>query len=502
MSIIIKSGGSSNLANVDSSGNLAVNLPTTATQAGFLQQAYVPNTAIPAKVGRVTLDNGAYTAEPRQILDLDFNSASTTWFTKIGTNATTMTKAVTNGYMRLNASAITTTTTGISIYTWRTFTVENGYDLRIKAHIRHNNSAATNKQAEVGIGYYGFAAGQAAQMNEFIGFRWTTAGALLGVVGTSTGGAPTEQTENLNGGVPLADNVAYEYEIVVTDVDVEFWINGVYQARIAKPAGSWGVLKSVSYPWIARVFNSGAASAAMTLDIGDVSVIKIGCDDGTPHPFRMALMGKSSYYYQPDLTTAATATHVWPASGTAPTAAVGSNTASAANNLAVMGGLVRNTLSGVTATLSTNVLWTAYQNPTFPTAAGAATNARNFYVTGIGISPMVVTTALTGGGFTALWFAAIGNNAISLATADADGTTALSAKAPRIVPLTLASTLGAAAALGAVSTDVGEHYWQFPTPLAVHPGEFISIGFRTIAVTAAVTAGTADCAININGYWD
>jgi hypothetical protein len=489
-------------APLDANGNITVAEPLDPKEAGFVQQAYVPDSTISAKIGRVTQDNGSYTAEPRQLLDLDFNSASTTWFTKIGTNATTMTKAVTNGYMRLNASAITTTTTGIAIYTWRAFTIENGYDLRVKAHIRTNNAAATSKQAEIGLGYYGFAAGQAAQMNEFIGFRWTTAGALLGVVGTSTGGAPTEQTANLNGGVPLADNVAFEYEIVVTDVDVEFWISGVFQARIAKPAGSWGIIKSVSYPWVARIFNSGAASAAMTLDIGDVSVVKIGCDDGTSHPFRMALMGKSSYYYQPDLSAAAVATHVWPASGTPPTAAIGSNTASAANNLAVMGGLVRNTLTGVTATLSTNILWTAYQNPTFPTAAGAATNARNFYVTGIGISPMVVTTALTGGGFTAVWFASIGNNAISLATTDADGTTALSTKAPRIVPLTLVSTLAATAAVGVVSTDVGDHYWQFPTPLAVHPGELISVGFRTIAVTAAVTAGTADCAININGYWD
>lgn len=502
MSVIIKSGGSSNLANVDANGNLAVNAPTNPAQAGFVQQSFVPSATAPAKIQRITGDNGAYAAEPRQLFDLDFNAASTVWSPKFGTNATTMTRAIQNGYLRLNNSAITTTTTGISIYSWCVVTVENGYDIRVKQYIRHANATATSKQAEVGLGWYGFAAGQAAQMNEFVGFRWTTTGGLQAVLSTSQGGAPTEQTENINGNVPFSDNVAREYEVILTELDAEFYVDGAFQARIPKPSGSWGVFKGASLPWIARIFNSGVASAAMTLDIGDVSIIKAGCDDGTPHAYRMALMGKSSYYYQPDLTTAATATHIWPASGTAPTAAAGTNVASAANNLAVMGGLVRNTLTGVSATLSTNLLWTAYQNPANPVAAGAATNARNFYVTGIGISPMVVTTALTGGGFTAVWFAAIGNNAISLATTDADGTTALATKAPRIVPLTLISTLGAAAALGTVSTDVGEHYWRFPTPLVVHPGEFISVGFRTLAVTAAVTVGTADCAININGYWD
>jgi hypothetical protein len=215
-----------------------------------------------------------------------------------------------------------------------------------------------------------------------------------------------------------------------------------------------------------------------------------------------AKQGKSSYYYQPDITAAAAATHSFPASGTAPTAAVGSNTASAFNLATSLGGIYRNTLTGVTVTLSTNILVSSYQNPAIPTAAGVATNARNFVCTGLSISPMVVTTALVGGGFTALWFAAIGGNAISLATTDADGTTAPATKAPRYVPLALSSTLAATAALATVSTDVGDHSYTFPTPLVVHPGEFIQVGFRTIAVTAAVTAGSVDGMISINGYWE
>lgn len=115
---------------------------------------------------------------------------------------------------------------------------------------------------------------------------------------------------------------------------------------------------------------------------------------------------------------------------------------------------------------------------------------------------MIITAALTGGGFTALWFAALGHTAVSLATTDADGTTAVAQKAPRFFPLTLCQTYAAAAALGAISTDIGDHTYTFQTPLVVHPGEFFALGFRTIAVTAAITAGSADCFIGVNGYWD
>jgi len=489
-------------APLDANGNVASNLPTTNTQAGFSRKTFFPATGANARNEAVTYDGMGYAAESRQLWCCAWNSASTTWSTKIGTNATTMTKAVTNGYMRLNASAITTTTTGISIYSWRAFTIEHNYDYWVVMSVRHTNATATNKQCDVGLGYYGFAAGQAAAMNEFVGFRWTTTGGLLGVVETSQGGAPTSQTVNINSNTPYSDSVSRNYAVLVTDDVVEFYVDGVYQDKINRPTGSWSILKGASLPFIARVFNSGAASAAATFDLGEIAVHKTGPDDGMPHPFLMAAMGKSSYYYQPDITAASTATHLVPASGTAPTAAVGSNTASAANNVAVMGGLIRNTLTGVTVTLSTNVLWTAYQNPARPTAAGVATNARNFYCTGINIGPMVVTTALTGGGFTAAWFAAIGASATSLATADADGTTAVAQLAPRYVPLTLVSTLAATAALGVVATDAGDHQFVFPTPLVVYPGEFISIGMRTIAVTAAVTAGDATCMIGINGYWD
>ena len=497
----IEGNVSGNVAEVDANNNLKTNLPTVNTQAGFarltsLIGASTYNDAL------VTQNGKLYVAPVVQLEELVWNSASTTWANKIGTDATTMTKAVqTNGFMRLNASALTPTTTGISIYSNRVVAIEDGGELRISTRVKTVNAAATNKQIDVGLGYYAFAAGQAAAMNEFVGFRWTTTGGFQGVVETGTGGATTVQTVNLNSNTPFSDNVAHDYRMFIDENAVFFYVDDVYQGQIVKDPASWGVMKGASLPWIARTFNSGAASAACTVDIGAVSIHRGGFNDSIPQSYLASLQGKSSLYFQADLTSAATATHSVPASGTAPTAAVGSNTASAFNNVAVMGGYYRNTLTGVTGTAHTNVLVSGYQNPAVPTASGVATNSRNFIVTSITISPMVVTTALTGGGFTAIWFVAVGNTAVSLATTDADGTTALAQKAPRFFPLSLTSTLAAAAAAGAVSTDVGDHTYVFPTPLVVHPGEFVSVGFRTIVATA-VTAGAADGAIAINGYWE
>ena len=188
------------------------------------------------------------------------------------------------GFMRLNNSAITTTTTGISMYTQRVFNLAKfGNELRVKFVAKHANAAATNKQAELGLGYYAFAAGQAAQMNEFIGFRWSTTGGLIGVLGYTTRGAPTELTLNINGNVPFSDNIFREYELIITDTEVEYWVNGTYYGRLTSGSDNYSLIKSNAYPLIMRIFNSGTASAAMTLDIGSVQVQEYGSHEEMPN---------------------------------------------------------------------------------------------------------------------------------------------------------------------------------------------------------------------------
>ena len=489
---------SGNPVEADANGNLQVNLPVAASQAGFARLTSSDD-GTQFNAADITEDGNVSVAQNYPLWSAVFNGWASTATHKVMAALTTMTRGISSGFLTLNAGSITTTATGISVISSRNINIDEAGQLRVRVYAKTANATATNKQMDLGLGYYAFNTGQAAAMNEFVGFRWTTTGGLLGVLETSQGGAPTSQTININGNVPFSDAVVREYELRITEKRVTFYVDGTAYGSITRPTGSWGIFKGVSLPWIARVFNSGTASAAAQLAIGLVDIQRYQSDI-PPASYIQALQGKASTHAPNDLGQTAV-THVAPASGTAPTANVGSNTASAFNATTALGGWYRNTLTGVTSTTHTNVLVSAFTNPAVPTAAGVANNSRNFVVTGISISPMVVTTALTGGGFTANWFVAIGATAVSLATTDTDGTTTPPVKSPKFIPLNLMSTLAAAAAAGVVSTDVGDHNFLFPTPLVVHPGETIAVGFRTIIATA-ITIGAADGSIYVNGYWE
>jgi hypothetical protein len=507
-SAVVEDGtAASSQQDVDTNGNAHVVLPSTATQAGFAQLTYNPNSSISKSV-KVADDNSAYVAVGRTLFDYSFNTTSTAFNPVWGTNATTMTAVSTANYMRLNNSAITTTTTGVSMYTQRVFKLENNGDLVVEFTIKTTNATASSKQAEFGLGYYAFGTGQAAQMNEFIGFRWTTSGGLQGILSESTGGAPAEQTLSVNSNAPYADSVFRKYKVVISETTVEFWSGGngstasTLQGTLSRSNDNGGILKSVAYPIIMRVFNSGAASAAATYDINEVSVNKYGGEEDLPQQYRQALSDKSSFNAQPDLIVASTNPHNVPASGTAPTLAAGSNTASVLNNTAQMGGFYQMNATSISATVQSNIIVAAYQNPVIPTAAGAALNSRNFIATGISISPQVVSTVIVGGGYVGEWFVGIGGTATSLATADANGTTAVAQKASRIVPLSTVDACAAAAAVATVCTRTGDSTTQFTTPLVVHPGEFLHIGIRELQVTAAGTSGAYSGGTYVHGYWE
>lgn len=500
MPVVIQSGSNTNVAGVDANGNLLANLPTNPLQAGTVQKSFLRDAAT-ARIARITEEGDLYTGQKQLLFRGDFNNATATPMSaQWQSEATTMTMAQSAGFLRLNATALTTINTGVQIHSYRTMGIEDGAALSVRGFIRHTNAGVANKQMEFGLGFANPVAGQSSAMNEFAGFRWTTAGALQGVLEYSTGGAPTSLTVAINGGVPFSDNVARQYEIIISDDQVEFWINNVYQASIQYAADSPGVMKACGYPVWARVFNGGSLPAsAPVLDIGDISVVRIGPGADISHPYRRVLGGHHCIYNQPGLTATDGQTALVPASGTAPTAATGSNIATTFTGL---GGFYRMNAAAVTATAHSNIILSDYTNPTVPTAAGAANDARNLVITDIMISPMVVTTVLAGGGWVHEFFVAIGGTAVTLAGTTTIGTTAVGQKQPRIIPLPIFDTFAATAAVGTVGTRQGDNSIRLATPIVVHPGEHIQIGIRTLYVLAAATSGTIDGGIGFSGYWD
>lgn len=500
MAVIDGGVSTSGKANVDGNFNLNVNLPVNGTQTGTVRNGFLRD-ASTFREGRITEDGDFFSASGRTVFSCDFNGAAAGALinTQFNQQATTMATALNGGFLRFNSAAVTTANIGVSVNSWRNFTLEDGLTTKVRAHIRHAQGNVANKVFEFGLGYYDVAANQAAATNEFIGYRWTSSGGLIGVLEYSTGGAPTTITVNINGGVPFADNAAKFYEIIITENTVEFWIDGVYQASINDQPDSPGAVKSSGLPLLARLYQTSSPALAPVFDIGSVSVLRYGPEADIPYSYRQSLMGRHSSQGQAGLTTTTGNTALIQASGTAPTGTTGSNTATTITGL---GGYYALNAAAVTATVHSNIIISSYQNPAIPETAGVASDARNLVLTDIMISPMVVSTALLGGGAVWIWFVAVGSTALSLATADAIGGAAIGTASPRIIPLPLLDSIAAAAAVGTVATRSGNSQISLNTPLVVFPGQFVHVGIRSVQVAAAITGGVLSGGIGISGFWD
>lgn len=486
----------------DGNDNARVNLPTTGTQAGLSRLNYLRDAAT-SREANISEEGGLETRQGRLLFHTNFNGAAAGALinNQFNQQTTTMTLALNAGFLRLNNSAITTINTGAAIFTHRIFSTEAKNTLSLSAHIRHTQGAISNKQMDFGFGYYDIAANQANAMNEFMGFRWTQAGALLGVLEYSAGAAPTTVTVNINGGVPYADSTVKRYEIQLSQERVEFWIDGAYVAEIVRQPDAPGTAKANGYPVIARLYNTGSAPAsAPVFDVANINVVRYGFEADIPLPTRQALMGRHSNQGQAGLTATNGNTALIQASGTPPTGVTANGTTTAA--ITGLGGYFRLNAASIVAAEHTNLIISSYQNAILPEAAGAALDARNLVITEIMISPLVVSTVVVGGGAVWGWFVAVGHNAISLATADAAGTTTLGTVSPRILPLPTYDQSAAAPAVGTVLTRTGESLITLETPLIVPNGCFIAIGIRTKHVAALMSSGVFDGQIGVNGYWD
>lgn len=486
----------------DGNDNARVNLPTTGTQAGFSRLNYLRD-ASTSREANISEEGGLETRQGRLLFHTNFNGAAAGALinNQYNQQTTTMTLALNAGFLRFNNSAITTLNTGAAIFSHRIFSIEAKNTLSISAHIRHTQGAIANKQFDFGLGYYDIAANQSAALNEFIGFRWTQAGALIGVVEYSAGGAPTTVTVNINSGVPYADSATKRYEIQVSQERAEFWIDGAYVAEIVRQSDAPGICKANGWPVLVRLYNAASAPAsAPVFDVANLNVVRYGFEADIPLPTRQALMGRHSNQHQAGQVATNGNTALIQASGTAPTGTTANGTTTAA--ITGLGGYYRLNGASVVAAEHTNLIICSYQNPLMPEAAGVALDARNLVITDILISPMVVSTVLVGGGAVWGWFIAVGHNAISLATADAAGTTALGTVSPRVLPLPLYDQIAAAAAVGTVATRTGQSAVSLETPLVVPNGCFVAVGIRTKHVAALISSGVLDGQIGILGYWD
>lgn len=377
--------------------------------------------------------------------------------------ATTMAATWTAAGFTTNSGNITTTTTGATFGTYAEFPLLGTTQVYVEFTGSFNAATTTNTIIDVGA----FRRGGANPYTPTDGvyFRLTSAG-MSGVInhnGTETTTSVFTFTHTINR--------KYQFIIAVHERETQFWIDDVLYGSIVTPVGNGQPFMSASLPFSLRhAITGGAAGAALSFQLNDYTV-SVG---GGSLAITASILGQRIHGSYQGLSGGTMGTLANFANSANPTAAVPTNTTAALGT-----GLGGQFWETDTLAVTTDGVIMSYQVP----AGTANVQGRRLVVRGVKIESYV-QTALTGGGYNAVWSLAFGHTAVSLATAEAATT-----KAPRRLPLgnqTVASAAAALTLLQTVSVDLGD------APIFVNPGEFVAVVKKKVgtAPSAGVIAHT------------
>ena len=495
MSIIIKSGASSNTANVDSNNNLQTNLPTTETQAGFASivsekdggdvtgsRLMVPIEGSEDYRLRVGMDQPQF--------QLSFEG-STIPQGHIQQNLSTMTAAQASGYLSLNSGNATASGNAANVVTYRTFSLYAAYTVYANMILREANETATNAISEWGFGYV---SGTSAP-TDGVFFRRASGGQLLAVI--SFGGSETTSvitTTNVPGGDGTGTYSATErnhYLIEYTHNVCNFWINDTLVASIPSPSTQPGPTSAWSQPLFARVYNSGVASAGRRVELGAITVELADMNSGKPWSHAMAGSGNGAYQIPPGSTSGGTvsraaAANGYPASGTVKTT-TGWGTGLTTPGTSELGG------RWISPAMSTLANETDYPIFSYLNTKGTSTiPGKNLYVTSIRVGETIATAAASTNTMMLIFAVGVGSTAASTATADGAATVG-----PRI------GVLGSCffTATAAVGDTKPGFECSFSSPLVVPPGTYLHLIVRTVGTVTSNTL-TVHGSFLVNGYFE
>jgi hypothetical protein len=500
MSIIIKSGNSGYLANVNNSGSLQVGLAKDTSNAGYIaimsENDNGSITGNPYLLSPETDDDFRLRVSQDTVLDDElFNyTAQNTGKHTILAAAVNLAPSWTAGGYNTNPTNVVTITSGATLQSYAMFSVYGTGTVSLDMEIAFTALPVSNTIIDFGL-FTGAITNPFAPTDGAY-FRLNSSG-LQGVVNYNG-------TELSTGVFPLANgagtwtytpNTKYQFILYSTVREVEFWVGsaaGVFLlGTIETPAGQGTPYLSTSQPFhIRHAIVGGAAGAALNCILSRYSIRLGGVTGGTTLS-DISNRALGSYQGLSGGTLgqliAGTVT-----SGTLvkPTAAVPANTSLVANLPGSLGGRIYETL---TTGLAANVdaIFASYQVP----AGTTAIQGRRLKVLGVKLSGMVSTVVVGGPAFTE-WYVAFGHTAASLATAEAATT-----KAPRRVMLPeLTTNMGAAAAAGTLLVQPS-YSAVFQNPIYVNPGEFIAlVGNKTI--TTAITSGILAYTFQFDYTWE
>ena len=486
---------SGNGAEVDTNNNLQVNLPTNLTNPGFVNLAgQIPGTSgnTQNRPILVSSEGREHIALDRPVFYCSFATSATSAnaipIDVLKQTATTMTATAgspNNGYLLLNASNITTVTTGIAYLTYGTFETYAAFGTRYEFEAMTVNAEQVGNVIELGCGLI-TSATSVGLLDGFC-FRWSQSGTFIGVV--SVGG-----TEYQTSPFTLpSNNMLHRFTCVVNQTGVEFYVDQILQGVLAAPAGAVGPTYQQNLPMLMRIYNNTAPTISVQIKIAEIWITQGGVDWQKPWSQIMSGMGQQANNVPFGQAMVAGGTSTNNQGGTAggaavPAAATGTNTA-VLTGCATLGGIGTMTAQVTTTTAAGNMIFFQYPVP----AQSATQGSKRLVITGLAISASnggaVVATTPT----TLLWSLFWGNTSVSLATNDA-----VTAKGPRFM------TLGQMyVPTGAV---IGQTYDRdivraFTTPIVVNPGEYVGVCVRFLIGTATASQ-TVVAAVAFEGYWE
>jgi len=442
---------------VDANGNMNVNLPTTASQAGYAR--VLAGTSARGPDVRGSGIQRFLTAQDR-LLFFDPVESTTINGNLWGGSTATATIAVTvaNG-IRLNNGSSTTSGQATRIVTNATFPYMTESPLVARWNFRFSNTGQLNQQVEMGL----MNAAITTTPTDGVYFRWSTAGTFLAVETFSSADTPSATLT-----APTA-NVWHSAMIVRRSRDTEFFIDDVLVATITANSADINTVSLQHLPLTFRQWNNGTPSAAPVLDIGQ-TVVYGELQSADDYATQLAMFGRKA------ITSPVTAY------GQTATYANSSNPADVTPVNTTAGGAGQTSLGGIidfvpTLTADTDVILWGYTVPT------------SFQMWVYGITCDAINVGATGVA-TAIqmeWFLGVNASLLSLATTDTAGPP-WTQWGPRRVALGNMA-FPATAAVGQTPTyPTSPLNQRFYPPLVVEAGRFFTINWHPHSTQTAAAS--------------
>lgn len=384
-------------------------------------------------------------------------------------NTLTMTWA--SGFLNTNGSGVTTTGTGCQFSTYRHFPLQGAGGIYCETAMALSNNPVTNWNLDFGM-FLPAAASTSVPLDGAY-FRINSTG-VFGVVNNNG----TESATAVFSFTPVIGTV-YKYLIVITDHEVEFWIDDVLYGDKEKPVSTGSVMYAGSNPFAIRHHHTGATSAIISAKFANYSIGMADMDNARLWATNKSGHGLSGIQYPSGGAAGLTANNV---NNTVPATATLAN---ATAGYATLGGKF---LFAAAAGAETDYALFAFLNPVPTTGI----TGRNLVIRGVWVDTINAVVAVATTPTVLEWSCAVGSTAVTLLTTD----TAVARLPKRISLGTQSFVVGALAGALAQRVDV-----NLDAPLVVEPGTYFHIILRMPYGTATATELFRG-QVGVNSYWE